>query len=385
MSAAALVALRAAQAAAVDALQLEYFQDDLAPPPAAFGWSDDELVQFFESGGSSFPPPAATSAAAAPAAAANPDPALMQFLDENEPFKHLKEPLGAITWDEIEELYAAGRPKLLSRLGKLGVSLGDRQKFATVFGKATKPAGAAKQGQPGGGRPQPKESFVLEAVDVPGVPMDELVQDLSGYRAQIVRDGIPLRVAGLFPPDDPVLGHLARSLKAATKGLPGPTSDGGMAFRTAENGWACGESAIEHGMDLRWFVSEDAADQTLTAAVRFSDFACIGRGHATGVHGGAVETCLDEATAECAKTKLFPMASTGKIEFQIKKPVQPNVTYRVKCYVKSEKQKGMLYDVVGELLDADRDDDKYAVCTALMANAPAFAKEAESRATAGLS
>ena len=42
-------------------------------------------------------------------------------------------------------------------------------------------------------------------------------------------------------------------------------------------------------------------------------------------------------------------------------------------------QKGMLYEVKGEITDADKVDDKFATCVAVMANGPAFAKEAEGR------
>ena len=45
-------------------------------------------------------------------------------------------------------------------------------------------------------------------------------------------------------------------------------------------------------------------------------------------------------------------------------------------------QKGMLYEVKGEITDADKVDDKFATCVAVMANGPAFAKEAEARAAA---
>ena len=193
--------------------------------------------------------------------------------------------------------------------------------------------------------------------------------DLKGYQAQVIRDGIPQRRAGLFPPNDDFLNMLGNlGWKPCTKGLPHRTVDGGYEFATAEGSWVAGEHAIEHGMDLRWFIKEGFEDQTLTAAVRFSADAMVGRGLATSIHGGAVETCLDEATAELAKSKLFPLATTAKIDFKISKPLEPNVTYRVYCHVLSENVKGISYDVAGEITDAAQDSVKYATCVAKMAN-----------------
>ena len=316
---AALAALKQAQDAVIDALQMEFFCDDLVPPPDALGWSADAFKAFYESGGSVKPASAtatpadstiAATGAAEDGAADLPCPALMQFLEDSDAFKHLSTALATITWDEIDALYKEGRPKLLSRLGKLGVSLSDRQKFVTVFGKANKPAGGVKKGQPGGGRQQP-EQFVVAPIDVPGKPGKDMYTDLKGYQEQIIKDGIPDRTAGLFPAYDEFLSLLGQQNSPCTKGLPQPTVDGGQAWCITENGWACGESAIEHGMDLRWFIKPGFEDQTLVGAVRYGDMAMVGRGCGTSVHGGAVETALDEATAECAKSKVRAVAPTS--------------------------------------------------------------------------
>lgn len=389
---AALAAFQQAQRQLVDALQLEYYCDDLEPPLTAFGWAPDEYKQFYQSGGVQQPaaPPAAgiPPAASAPQAisegdgeANEPDPALMMFLQESEEgaFAHLCESLSSITWDEVDALYKEGRPKLLSRLGKLGVKLSDRQKFVTVFGKATKPI-AVKSGMPGGGRKQPPEHEV-EPIELTGSSIEELNADLEGYQKAILRDGIPPRSNGLFPPDDEFLSLAANMWSPFSKGLPTPCKDGGFAMSIAEHGWASGENAIAHGMDLRMFIKPGFADKELLAGVRFSDFAKIGYGRhpACGgtVHGGAVETCLDEATAECAKSKLFPMATTSKIEFKINKPVFANVTYRVYCKVEKERVKDLMYEVSGVLTDAKQDNVVYATCLAIMANPSKLEKQPE--------
>jgi hypothetical protein len=382
MAQAAFAAFQEAQKALVDALQLEYFCDDLEPPPTAFGWTADDYKVFYESGGAKqpTPPPVTTSTAPSDSVPAAPDgdgdsneadPALMMFLQETEGFAHLCESMAGITWDEVDSLYKEGRPKLLSRLGKMGVKLSDRQKFVTVFGKATKPI-AVKSGMPGGGRKQAPE-HELEPIEMQGGSLEELNADLEGYQKAVLRDGIPPRSNGLFPPDDEFLSLVANNWSPFSKGLPTPCKDGSFAFTIAEHGWASGENSIGHGMDLRMFIKPGFAEpRDLIAGVRFSDFAKIGYGrHAScggTVHGGAVETCLDEATAECAKTKLFPMATTSKIEFKITKPIFANVTYRVYCKVEKERVKDLMYEVSGVLTDAKQDDVVYATCLAIMAN-----------------
>ena len=75
-----------------------------------------------------------------------------------------------------------------------------------------------------------------------------------------------------------------------------------------------------------------------------------------------------EATAECAKTKLFPVAATAKIQFAIKKAVQPHVTYKIYCKVEKENAPGVSYDVSGRLCDANDEAKVHATCLATMAN-----------------
>ena len=108
--------------------------------------------------------------------------------------------------------------------------------------------------------------------------------------------------------------------------------------------------------------------------MRFSDDACIGRGFpGMSVHGGALESALDETTAECAKAKLFPMATTVALDFKIKKPVQPHTTYAIRCEVTQEHVKDIKYDVAGTMSAIDANGyttDVVALCKAVMVNAP---------------
>ncbi|KAL1519987.1 hypothetical protein AB1Y20_023469 [Prymnesium parvum] len=370
---AAVQSFHAARAALIEALQLEYFCDDLEPPMSAFGWDVQAFQAFYQSGGTDVPSPAALPAAASPApAASGDDPALMAFLSENSAISHLSSSLSGLSWDECAAFFKEGRPRLLAELSNRGVPLAERQKFATLFAKATRPAVAA--GQPGGGRPQ-SPPFEVTPLDVPGVVRGGEEVDVTRYQEQVLRDGIPAREKGLFPPNDELLRLLEiGGWKGCTKGLLHPTTDGAVAFAPVQSGWACGEGAVEHGLDLRWFIKPGLEDKTLVAAVRFGENARIGRGlKHMSVHGGAVETCLDEATAELCKSKLFPAAATATITFKISKPLQPHTTYRVHCKVDKELQKDLVYEISGKITSVD-ETVTFASCVAKMANTDGLAK-----------
>ena len=134
----------------------------------------------------------------------------------------------------------------------------------------------------------------------------------------------------------------------------------------AEDGWCSGDNACKHGMDLRMFIEPGFKSKTLKAAVRFSDYACIGRGLAPSVHGGAIESAMDEATAETAKSKLFPYATTVSLDFKIKKAPQPHTTYLLKCEVTKEHLEHIKYDVTCEMRAIDDDGQEIGGIKGLM-------------------
>jgi acyl-coenzyme A thioesterase PaaI-like protein len=370
----AIKAFQAAQAALVDALQQDYFCDDLQPPSFAFGWSAEDFKQFYESGGDMVPPPAgggqgdsASSTAAVPTVAAGPDAALMDFLTETDGLGHLCDALASCKWDELEALSNEGRPALLAKLGDLGLKVPERSKFANAFSKATKPVRESAH-TPGGARPQPPMT-VAPLYDAPGREWSEILTDVLGYQRQIIATGMPLRANSLFEDGDPYLRLLARDYKPCTKGLPRPTKDGkGVEFHLVEEGWVSGENSCAHGMDLRWFIRPGLEDKSLYAAVRFSERATFAVGLNGSVHGGAIETCIDECTAECAKTKLYPLVLTSSIEVKMKKEMKPNVTYRVQARVDKERVANQICEVVAEITDVDKPDDILASGRAVIVN-----------------
>ncbi len=78
-------------------------------------------------------------------------------------------------------------------------------------------------------------------------------------------------------------------------------------------------------------------------------------------HGGAVESLLDEATAECAKMEWAPTLATLEAAFKITKAVPLNTTLRIACELAAERGvrcwvNGSVTDAAGKIV--------YATCQA---------------------
>lgn len=129
-----------------------------------------------------------------------------------------------------------------------------------------------------------------------------------------------------------------------------------------QGGWITGTAAAQRGIDLRLFYKEPASEQrgSVIGAVRFGDGASIGLGFYLSAHGGAIETVLDESTAELAKIEFVPFLSTRQASFKILKAVPLHTTLRVEC--KLTKQAGIRCWVDGSILDGS--GTVYAQCTA---------------------
>ena len=261
--------LRSVQARLVAALQGEFFCDDVTPPEECWGWDEGTLRTFFESGGETKPAGKAEPVDITPAGG---DADIYRVLGDAG-LSHLCSSLATFTFQEAEAKLAESRPKLLTHLKNMGVSnLTERTKLATALSKAIKESkmDLVKEGQPGGGRAQPEEMLKLDPVEseAPGRLMKEVMLDVVGYQKSVLSYGIPLRAAGLFPPDDKLLHSLVTlSHKAPfTKGLPQECAQGGAMIATTDNGWCSGESACEHGMDLRMFIKPGFDEKTLECA-----------------------------------------------------------------------------------------------------------------------
>jgi len=129
------------------------------------------------------------------------------------------------------------------------------------------------------------------------------------------------RKHGLFSPNDPVLQRLTDDKQQwpFEKHLPGASSPYEL---LPDGGWVTGDAAAFHrGIDLRLFYRESNDPQTagnVVGAVRFGDGAAIGVGFYLSAHGGAIESVLDEATAELGKIEFTPFLSTVEATFSIR-------------------------------------------------------------------
>ena len=185
--------------------------------------------------------------------------------------------------------------------------------------------------------------------------------DCEAYRKVAFAAGIPFRPHGLFPANDAILAELSADATCTPfqKHLRGPSGPNDLVLSS----WAVGDGAAAHGLDLRYFYRRRAAGEkwaTLVGAVRLGDRASIGSGHWTASHGGAVETVLDESTAELAKSELFPTATTSEATFKMKKPAPLHQTLRIKCWVESVQ--GLKAVVCGKILN--NNDELVAECKA---------------------
>lgn len=162
---------------------------------------------------------------------------------------------------------------------------------------------------------------------------NQLAATPEGYRERVFAHGIPYRPHGLFSENDELLVQLARDpgLAAFEKHLPGAESSYQY---LPEGGWMTGDAAASRGIDLRMFYrssSDSASPGTLEGAVRLGDGASIGRGFSMPAHGGAVESVLDEATAELGKLVFQPLLMTVEANFRLKSAVPLHTSLRVEC------------------------------------------------------
>lgn len=228
--------------------------------------------------------------------------------------------------------------------------------------------------QPGGGIVQSPPS--RDPATTPAVVKKHQREGAAhGYKSAVKRDGIPYRKNGLFPPGDRLLLKLSRDTRnwPFEKHLPGLQSPYEL---LPEGGWVNGENACSHGVDLRLFYREKCDDSAeygiVLGAVRLGDGAAIGTGFWLSAHGGAVETILDEATAEIAKIEFTPFVSTRQINVEIVKPVPLHETLLVECCI--QKQKGLRCYVEGKIL-SDDGMDIFASCTAQLVDMRPFIRD----------
>lgn len=191
----------------------------------------------------------------------------------------------------------------------------------------------------------------------------------EGYRERCKRDGwTSSKDVSLYPECDPCLQSLLDEdgLWPFEKHLPGHV---GPYETLTHGGFVTGKEAIlGRGIDLRLFYDDFKVQ--VRGCVRFDGgCASIGAGFLLPTHGGAIETCLDEATAELGKLAVFPFLATRKISFEIRKGVPVDVSLLVECTL--VEARGVRCYVHGEILGF-RDGAVYATCEAELINMACF-------------
>jgi hypothetical protein len=241
--------------------------------------------------------------------------------------------------------------------------------------------------QPGGGVNQqhntatasPENNAGVGATSTPEiVKNNQRAGTAAGYKLQAKKDGIPFRSEGLFPPGDALLAQLSGTAGCwpFEKHLPGAGSPYEI---LPYGGWITGNAAAQRGIDLRMFYQEFQPSSgnvnnsgNLVGAVRFGHGAAIGTGDFyLSAHGGAIETCLDEATAELGKCDFAPFLATKEINFQILRPVPLHTTLLVKC--KITQLKGIRCYVSGSIETVDT-HEVLASCTCQLVDMVHFIK-----------
>lgn len=186
------------------------------------------------------------------------------------------------------------------------------------------------------------------------------VSDLDKEKAAVYRDaavtrGIPARPHGLFPVDDPLIQEYTKQRKTL---LPfekhilywdqadgSPAKDGAARCALhADEGFTHGDSAcVGRGLDFRYYW--DSVSLKVVAAVRYSRAAVGGWSCAedeisppwgsTLVHGGCIESVMDELTAEVMKINISPEMVTSEFSVKLKRPSVPGVSYRAEAAITS--------------------------------------------------
>jgi len=136
------------------------------------------------------------------------------------------------------------------------------------------------------------------------------------------------------------------------KGKPGQKhlwDTDGQRWAVALDTWATGDQAShERGIDLRYF----HVGRELHGLLRYNEKATIGAELLMSCHGGAVESVLDEATAELMKIQHSPNTVTRKFTASILKPVPAFETLVVGCTYTKELAGGLVIVIEGTISDS---------------------------------
>mmetsp|Transcript_142633 Transcript_142633/g.251775 ORF Transcript_142633/g.251775 Transcript_142633/m.251775 type:complete len:595 (-) Transcript_142633:90-1874(-) len=140
----------------------------------------------------------------------------------------------------------------------------------------------------------------------------------------------------------------------------------------SQSNWTAGPTAFSIGLDIRmwWDTSIQPEEgsvvgKRIVCAVRFGNPPCIqiAKGAISGIHGGAIQSVMDEITAQCVRINAVPGCTTRNIMHQISGPAFAYQTYSAECIIESVKNdkcvfvsKATLKDPLGKAVCISKSD-----------------------------
>lgn len=127
-----------------------------------------------------------------------------------------------------------------------------------------------------------------------------------------------------------------------------------------QDNWTSGPTARSIGLDIRmwWDTSIEPPDGSkvgmrILCAVRFGNPPLINirPGTTLGIHGGAIQSVMDEITAQCVRINAVPGCTTRQISHTISASVQAYVTYSCECVIENVKNDSCIFVSRGTLKD----------------------------------
>jgi len=181
------------------------------------------------------------------------------------------------------------------------------------------------------------------------------IEDVSVYQKTAALLGHGRRSISLFDEaNDAVLATLDRDSNM----LPIPNVNLREGQCCVNENWTSGNAAAGIGLDIRMYANMASQASScvgcqIVCAVRFGNNPGIGvrPGAASGVHGGAIQSVMDEITAQCVRYWAAPACTTRKINHIISGRVFQFQTYRCKCEIEKIQDDGCVYVSCAKLMD----------------------------------
>lgn len=189
---------------------------------------------------------------------------------------------------------------------------------------------------------------VLRADPQTSSPITASLTELAAYQQACHKLGHGQRSVSLFDESiDTVLQELDRDPNMIR--IPNINWEDGL-FCVNEN-WTSGNAAASIGLDIRMYADKASSSTNgsaigcrIVCAVRFGNNPGIKvhPGGAAGVHGGAIQSVMDEITAQCVRYWAVPGCTTRKISHTISGRVFQFQTYKCECKIDNVQNDGCI-------------------------------------------